>query len=236
MEASQEAARTFISEQPESVRIGIVAFAGTSAVVQAPTTNREDLLAAIDRFYLQRGTAVGSGILSSLSTIFENDDFAFVPPDPRRGAPLGQERPQESVQPPPVEPGSYTSAVIVLLTDGQTTTGPDPIEAAQAAADRGVRIFTVGLGTNEGEIIGFYGRSMRVRLDEPTLQQIAEMTGGEYFRAGTEGDLQDVYRALSTKFTMEKEEVEITAFFSAAALILLLAAAILSMLWFGRIA
>ena len=127
------------------MRIGVVAFAGTAAVVQAPTHNREDVVAAIDRFQLQRGTAIGSGIIVSLATIFPDGGY-------RRRARFSvrrRERRSRSGKPPPrgfkpVPPGSYTSAAIILLTDGQRTTGPDSIEAARLAADRGVRIYTVG--------------------------------------------------------------------------------------------
>ena len=116
----------------------------------------------------------------------------------------------------PVPPGSYASAVIILLTDGQRTTGPDPIEAAKMAADRGVRIYTVGVGTPEGEIIGFEGWSMRVRLDEETLKAIANITRGEYFYAGTAVDLKKVYQALNAKLVMERKKTEVTALFSGA--------------------
>jgi hypothetical protein len=104
----------------------------------------------------------------------------------------------------PVPPGSYTSAAIILLTDGQRTTGPDPIEAAKMSADRGVRIYTVGIGTKEGETIAFEGWSMRVRLDEETLKTVANITRADYFYAGTANDLKKVYQSLSTRLVVEK--------------------------------
>ena len=125
--------------------------------------------------------------------------------------------------------------MIILLTDGQTTTGPDPLEAARLAADRGVRVFTVGFGTADGEILRSEGWSMRVRLDEASLKAIAEMTRGEYFYAGNAADLKKVYQTLNTKLVMETRETEIGALFSAAAALFALAAAGLSMLWFQRI-
>ncbi len=137
--------------------------------------------------------------------------------------------------PPPVEPGSYTSAVIILLTDGQRTTGPDSLEAARMAAARGVRIYTVGMGTTSGEIIGFEGWSMRVRLDEETLKSIAGITRGEYFYAGTAGDLKKVYESLSTRLVMERKHSEVGALFTALAAALALLAALLSLYWFSRI-
>jgi Ca-activated chloride channel family protein len=187
--AAQAAAKAFVDEQPSNVRIGVVSFAATASVVQTPTQNREDIITAIDRFQLQRGTAIGSGIIVSLATIFPDagiDVSSFIyGRSGARGVPIDQA--EKSDKPPvkPVAPGSYTSAAIILLSDGQRTTGPDSIEAARLAADRGVRIFTVGFGTQSGETIGFEGWSMRVRLDEETLKTIANLTRGEYFYAGT---------------------------------------------------
>jgi Ca-activated chloride channel family protein len=237
--AAQTAAKAFVNEQPSYVRIGVVSFAGTASVVQAPTFNREDILAAIDRFQLQRATAIGSGIIVSLAAIFPDAGIdvssLIYGRDGPRGAPLGEAH--KSDKPPfkPVPPGSYTSAAIILLTDGQRTTGPDSLDAARMAADRGVRVFTVGVGTKSGETIGFEGWSMRVRLDEETLKAIAKMTHGEYFYAGTALDLKKVYESLNARFVLEKKNMEITALFSAAAAVIALVSAFLSMLWFNRI-
>ncbi len=132
-------------------------------------------------------------------------------------------------------PGSYTSAAVIMLTDGQRTTGVDPLDAAKAAADRGVRIYTVGVGTVDGETIGFEGWSMRVRLDEETLKAVANKTNAEYFYAGTAADLKKVYETLSSKLTVEKKETEISALFALGAAILTLLSAGLSLLWFNRI-
>jgi Ca-activated chloride channel homolog len=234
--ASQEAAKTFIGDLPSSVRVGVVSFAGTAAVVQAPTLSREDVVAAIDRFQLQRATAIGSGIVLSLATLFPDAGFDLsqitgakpMPPAPG-------DKKKDTAEFKPVEPGSYNSAAIILLTDGQRTTGPDTLEMAKLAADRGVRIYTVGMGTKEGEIIGFEGWSMRVRLDEETLKQVALLTRGEYFFAGTAEDLKKVYQGLSSKLVVEKRETEITALFAALGALLALVGAGLSLWWFGRV-
>ena len=226
--AAQAAAKAFIEETPASTRIGIVAFGGSAALVQAPTRSRTDAIAAIEQFQLQHATAVGSGILVSLKALFpeaEFDPFNFRPG--RANAAAGGSA--------PVKPGSYGSAAVILLTDGQTTTGPDPVEAARVAAARGVRVFTVGVGTPEGEILTGEGWSIRVRLDEDALRQIAELTSGEYFYAGTAADLKQVYEALNSKLVMEKKETEITALFAVAGALLALLAAGLSLLWFNRI-
>jgi Ca-activated chloride channel homolog len=237
--ASQNAAKAFVKDQPSNVRIGVVSFAGTASVVQAPTQNREDIIAAIDRFQLQRATAIGSGIIVSLATIFPDAGIdvssLIYGRGGARGVPLDQAAKAEKKDFKPVPPGSYASAAIILLTDGQRTTGPDSIEAARMAADRGVRIFTVGFGTKSGETIGFEGWSMRVRLDEETLKTIASMTRGEYFYAGTAGDLRKVYESLNARFLLEKKDMEISSLFAAAAAVAALVSGLLSLLWFNRI-
>lgn len=234
--ASQEAAKNFVNDLPNSVRIGVVAFAGTAAVVQAPTLSREDVVAAIDRFQLQRATAIGSGIVLSLATLFPDAGYDLSQITGARPMPPGfGDKQQEKPAFKPVEPGSYASAAIILLTDGQRTTGPDTLEMAKLAADRGVRIYNVGMGTTQGKIIGFDGWSMRVRLDEETLKQVALLTRGEYFYAGTAEDLKKVYQGLSSKLVVEKRETEITALFTALGALLALLAAGLSLWWFGRV-
>src|SRR3954470_10748154 len=227
--AAQAAAKGFIADQPDSVRIGIVAFAGTATVAQAPTKNKEDLYAAIDRFQLQRATAIGSAIIVSLATLFPDGGYDVA------SFSYGAEKRKPPPNFKPVPPGSYGSAVIILLTDGQRTTGPDSVMAARLAAERGVRIFTVGVGTPEGKIVGFDGWSMHVRLDEETLRAIADLTRGEYFYAGNAVDLKKIYQTMNTRLVMETKKTEIGAFFSAAAALLVLIAGLLSLAWFNRI-
>lgn len=258
IEAALEAARAFIAGQPRNVRVGVVAFAATATLVQAPTTEREAVLASLSRFHLQRGTAVGAGILTALSALFEELDFDLwqppsesgrfgrVPPPTRgtpaptarrgRGVPLGGTSSPTTQLPSAVAPGSNKSSVIVVLSDGQTNTGPDPMEAAARAADLGVRVFTVGLGTTRGNILGFGGRRMRVQLDEEALKGIAQVTAARYYRADSSSDLREIYRTLSTQLTLEKGKSEITAIFAAAGAGLMLLAALLSLLWFARLA
>ena len=235
MTAAKEAAKAFVAELPRSVRIAVVQFAGTAAVVQAPTLSRDDVVAAIERFQLQRGTAIGSGIVLSLATLFPDAGIDLSQITGQRAMPPG---PNDKPKPEftPVPPGSYPSAAIILLTDGQRTTGPDPLEAAKMAADRGVRVYTVGVGTKEGETIGFEGWSMRVRLDEDTLKGIANLTRADYFYAGTAEDLKKVYQGLSTRFVVEKKETEISALFAVLGALLVVLAASLSVWWFGRVA
>jgi Ca-activated chloride channel homolog len=233
--ASQEAAKAFVADLPRDVRVAVVAFAGTAAVVQAPTLSREDVYAAIDRFQLQRATAIGSGIVLSLATLFPDAGIDLSQITGQRNMPPGpNDKPKPEFK--PVQPGSYTSAAIILLTDGQRTTGPDPVEAAKMAADRGIRVYTVGIGTKEGETIGFEGWSMRVRLDEETLKTIANLTRADYFYAGTAADLKKVYQGLSNRFVVEKKETEISGLLAGLGALLVAFAAGLSVWWFGRIA
>src|SRR5882672_12055281 len=227
--AAQNAAKAFIADQPDSVRIGIVAFAGTATVAQAPTKNKEDLYAAIDRFQLQRATAIGSAIIVSLATLFPDGGYDVS------AYSYGAEKRRPPANFKPVPPGSYGSAVIILLSDGQRTTGPDSVMAARLAAERGVRIFTVGVGTPEGKIVGFDGWQMHVRLDEETLRAIADLTRGEYFYAGNAVDLKKIYQTMNSRLVMETKKTEIGAFFAAAAALLVLAGGLLSLAWFNRI-
>ncbi len=242
--ASQNAAKAFIKELPRHVKVGIVAFAGSAQVVQPVTLSREDLNTAIDKFQLQRATAIGSAIVVALSEIFPGEiDLASVTWDRRtnpfahQGRPIDQQAPTQGEKKPfePVPPGSYGSAAVILLTDGQRTTGVDTLEAAQMAADRGVRVYTVGVGTVDGEVIGFEGWSMRVRLDEDTLKEVARTTKGEYFYAGTAETLKQVYESLSARLTVEKRETEVTALLALLAAMLVLLSAGLSLFWFNRV-
>jgi len=246
--ASQNAAKAFLADLPRNVRVGIVAFAGTASVVQPPTLNREDLTVAIDKFQLQRGTAIGNGIVVSLSELFPDAGIDLESMqsgrDRQRGTSLdraierGKDSKDDKAQKKaftPFAPGSYTSGAIILLTDGQRTTGVDSLDAAKVAADRGVRVYTVGVGTVQGETIGFEGWSMRVKLDEETLKGIARATQAEYFYAGTAGDLKKVYETLSSRLTVEKKETEISGLLALLAAALALVSAALSLLWFNQI-
>ena len=238
--AAQAAAKTFVDEQPGNVRVGVVSIAGAAAVVQSPTDNREDIFQTIDRFQLQRGTALGSGILISLATLLPGEGINVEkilngPAARPEGRELGAAK-SDSGESKPVPPGSNTSAVIVLLSDGHSNIGPDPLKMASMAADRGVRIFTVGIGTPEGAVLTTDGWSMRVKLDEDTLKKIATMTGGEYFRAGNAPDLKKIYKYLSAKLAFEKHQsTEVTAIFVGLGAALAMLAVLMSLLWFNRI-
>ena len=236
--AAQAAARDFVKSLPASVRVGIVSFAGNAQLVQPVTEVREDLLAAIDRFQLQRGTATGSGLVVALNTLLPEaaiDLENLLYGAATMGRPLGSgEPPSELAQAVPDAPvGSYGAGAIVLLSDGRRTTGPDPLEMARLAARKGVRVYTVAFGTPDGFIPGFEGFSFYARVDEAALQQVAEITGAEFFRASNSQDLQRVYEHLSSRFTLERRDTEISALLTLAALCLVLLAWGLSLRWLG---
>jgi Ca-activated chloride channel family protein len=251
--AAQAAAKAYIKDQPRDVRIGIVAFASTALLVQSPTTDHAALNSAIDRFELQRGTAVGSGILVALSTLFPQEDFpinqfnsgnfggygrwgSYDFRDRYGGVALGEHPHGPPKKHVPVEPGSYKNAVVILLTDGQTNAGYDPVEAARMAGEYGVRVYTVGFGTTRGNIVGFGGFTMRAQLDEEALKKIADMTKARYFHATSAEDLKAVYNVLSRQLVVETREMEITAFFAFLAALAMLVAVGLSLAWYHRIA
>ena len=239
--AAQIAAKAFVDERPPNARIGIVAFGGNAALVQSPTEDKEKLLAAIDRFELQRGTATGSALYVALATLFPDagidlESLTF-PGGFYRGERTRRLDSTKKAEPKPftpVPPGSNTNSVIILMSDGRRTTGPDPLDAAKLAADRGVRVFTVGFGTAAGGLIGFEGWSVYVRLDEETLKSVADVTRAEYFQAGTSADLRTVYRNLNSKLVLERKNVEITSLVTMAAALLVVLALGLSLWWSSR--
>lgn len=242
MTVAKEAARAFVAGQPRTTRIGLVAFSTSAMIAAEPTRARDDVLVAIDQLFPQRYTAAGSGIVAALQAIFPEEsldlsklslaggDWMAQSMEPSR--PLGAPRDKPALRDgdakprTPVPPGSNPSAVIVLLSDGRTNVGVDPLEAARLAADRGVRVFTVGFGTKQGGSVNFGGGGwMRTQLDEETLQEIAGITGAKYFHAQSADDLRSVYESLTTQFVAETRRTEVTAIlalFAAALLILAL--------------
>ncbi len=230
LEAAKAAARLFINNEAKKVRIGVVSFSGSAFMTQPPTIDREATIAAIERLQPLQSTAIGSAIEASLGAIFDTTGPVAAAGQP--GQPeLGTTQPVNT----PVPAGSYNAAAIVLLSDGESNTGEDPLKVVQQAVDRGVKVYTVGLGSVEGTVVQVDGRSMRVKLDEEALTTIAERTGGTYSKAGTETDLNKIYDNLGTKLVFDTQKTEITAFFAGAAGLFLLFSMCLSMIWFNRI-
>ncbi len=231
MDAAKAAARAFVERQPKSVQIGVVSFSDDAFVVQAPTTDQEAVLAAIDRLYPQRGTAIGRGLLVSLDAIFETPDST----NPATNALSAQADASPTPTPTPVPKGTFVPAIVVLLTDGENNVGPDPADVAQQASDRGVRVYTIGIGSKEGSVLHIQGRSIRTRLDEDLLKQVAETANGAYYNATNEGDLQKIYENLGTHLVLKTEKTEVTAGLTGIAAALSILGGALSLLWFNRL-
>lgn len=226
LEAAKVAALSFVERQPPSTQIGVVAFAGFAQLVQPPTTDAERIEAAILSLTTGRGTAVGSGVLSAVDAIAE------VNPNVAPSSGYGAGGPQIT----PVSEGQYVPDIIVLLTDGVTTVGPDPVDAAHQAVERGVRVYTIGFGTNLGAPApqgdGYFGfGGFRHGIDEESLRAIAAMTGGEYYSASSAGELQKVFESLPSYIITRTETTEISVVFAAAGALLAAAAILLAQLW-----
>ncbi|CAN5550027.1 VWA domain-containing protein [soil metagenome] len=235
--AAQEAAKLFLQELPRHIEVGLVTFAGSTQVVQRATLDRGALVASIDAFQMQLGTAVGDAIVICLAELFPEQHidlgemtFGRL----QKGRSLDDKAKPPPVQITPVAPGSYESAAIILLSDGRRTVGVDTLAAAKMAADRGVRIYVVGLGTVDGDTSTPDGMAIYMKLDEPTLREVASMTGGEYHHAGTAEKLRSVYETLGSRVQVQTRETELSGLLALVAAVVAATAAALSLLWFGR--
>ncbi len=220
IEAAKSAAGAFVERQPTTVRIGVVAFSGSGLVTQQPTTDRTRVLQAIDRLTPQGGTALARGLQTSLSAI--------------AGKTVQLDAPGGSVESKGQDLGYHGSAAVILLSDGENTAEPDPIGVAQLASTAGVRVYPIGLGTAEGTVLEIDGFQIATALDESLLREIASTTDARYFAAADEKALASVYRSIDLAWTVKAEHVEVTAVLAAAAALLLLLGAGLSLAWFER--
>jgi Ca-activated chloride channel homolog len=227
MEAAKAAARKFVERQPPSVLIGVVAFSDSGFSTQVPTRDQSLVLAAINRLKPERGTSIGRGIQQSLTAI------ALADQDPAAGYYSNRSAPP-TLQPTPVPPGTHVPAAIVLLTDGENTAAPDPLEAAKAAADRGVRIYTVGIGSAAGVTIEVEGFMVHTSLDEATLRGVADATGGTYYATDDPAQLSAIYDKLDTRLVVRSEAMEVTSLVAGVAVLILMAGALTSLVWLGR--
>jgi Ca-activated chloride channel family protein len=251
LDAAKAAALSFIQSQPSNTQISIVAFAGFAEIVQMPTTDQEALETAVESLTTGRRTAIGSGILKAIDAIAEID---------KNVAPSVTDE-STGVAPMPVPKGAYAPDIIVVLTDGVSTTGPQPVDAAQQAADRGVRVYTIGFGTANGSANPYCapqlqgggafdsggggfggfggggfggfggGGGFRRGIDEDTLKEVAEMTGGDYYAAESAGELQNVFENLPTSLITRHETTEISVAFAAIGALLATIAVGLSLIW-----
>lgn len=236
IEAAKAAATAFIQEQPDTIRIGVVAFSRGGLVVQQPSNDRTISLGAIERLSPEGSTSLGQGIFTALNAI-AGEPIAIDP------AALELAMPEEgefeagssgAASLDSLEIGHYPSSVILLLTDGENMGPPDPLAIAQLAAQANVRIYTVGIGSTEGAILEIDGFLVQTQLNEQVLQEIANMTNGEYFHATDEESLQEIYENVDLRLTVEAENMEITAVIAGLSILFLLAGGALSLLWFGR--
>jgi len=210
LEAAKAAARALVLQRPEEVSIGIVAFSNTGLAELAPTDDQAAILAVIDRLAPQRGTALGQGILAALGSL-------------------------SAVLPTQAAAPNSAPGVIVLFSDGENKLNPEPLEAALAATQMGVRIFPVGFGSLKGARLALDGVIVHTQLEEEALRNIALVTGGDYFNGSLQPDLKAVYQGVATQMVTEATHVELTSLFVGAALVVLMLGAVFSLFWFGRL-
>lgn len=226
MEAAKSVALDFVNDQPADVRIGVVAFSDGGLSVQSPSTNREGTLATIERLVPRRGTSLGNGILVALNTIaVDAGDPPIINTSSLSTADDALPTPQ----------GWYPSAVIVLFSDGENNQNPDPLLVTDLATDLGVRIYTIGVGSEEGTTIKVEGMTVHTQLDEPILMQVAETSGGQYYFAGDENELRNIYRDLEPTLSIRPEDLELTSVLAGLGVLVFLSGAALSLIWFGRV-
>jgi Ca-activated chloride channel family protein len=219
MTAAREAASSFVDDLPDGFRVGLVSFSDQADVVVPPTADRQEAVDALGALVADNGTALGDAIARSV-------DVGLQSLDEQSTADTGT--------------GKKTPLIVLLLSDGANTTGDyEPLEAAQKAADAGVPVYTVALGTENGTVQGpdGYGgtRTIRVPPDPTTLRDVAEATGGQFFEAADEAALRSVYDEIGSQVGVDHEQKELTVAFTAAGALLLLLGGALSTLWFGRI-
>jgi Ca-activated chloride channel family protein len=219
MEAAKAAARGFVQGQPETVRIGVVAFGGTGLITQEPTADRTGVLAAIDRLGPQGGTGLGSGLLTALGAVV--------------GRPIAMEQQTGGAEPNLPDLGYHGSSAILLLSDGENTDELDPLQIADMASGAGVKVYPVGIGSPAGTVLEIDGFQVATRLDEQTLRAVAERTDGQYFNAPDEQSLAAISDSV-VAWTVRTEQLELTAPIGALAAVLLLVGVGLSVVWFGR--
>jgi Ca-activated chloride channel family protein len=221
LEAAKVAARAFVERQPRTIRIGVVAFGDSAVTMLRPSSVKQDVIAAIDRLSVSGGTSLGQGLFTSLSTI--------------AGKPLTIDETALDSDSGAVNVGYFGSAAIVLLSDGENTTRPDPLKLAEVASTAGVRVHAIGVGTKQGTVVDVDGFKVATALDADMLTRIANVTDGTYRQASDAAALTGIYKSIDLEFKRVKKPREVTAVFAAAGLLLLAAGSLLSIAWFGRV-
>jgi len=232
LEAAKAVAMDFVGRQPSTVQLGVVAFSDSGFAVQRPTNDQATILAAINRLTPQRGTSLGQGILASLNAIAKETGQAPLLANSNTD---GDATPTPVPTATPLPEGIYTPAVIVLITDGENNISPDPLDAAQTAADRGVRIHAIGVGSPAGTTLHVNGFTVHTQLDEALLQEIAKLTDGVYYNAENEEDLRTIYESLDPQWVIKPEKMEVTSIFAGASILILLLGGAFSLVWFSRV-
>jgi Ca-activated chloride channel family protein len=225
MDAAKAAAKSFVDQQPPNVPIGIVAFSDSGIAVQVPTTDRDEVLAAINRLSPQRSTALASGMLAAINTLLTGSKTSFY----------SNRTPTPSPSPTPMPKGTYGSGVIVLLTDGENNQQPDPLSIAQVASDRGIRIYTVGIGSPTGTNLKVDGFTIHTQLEEAVLEAIASSTGGTYYNAQSTDQLRSIYGNLNPQLVVKAEKQEVTYLLAGMSIVLLLVGSTFSLWWLSRL-
>jgi len=230
IDAARAAAKDFVARQPSSVAIGVVAFSDSGVSVQEPTNDQATVLAAIDRLAPQKGTSLAQGILVSLKAIAVAEAGPWADNNY-----YTNQTPAPTPTPTPVPAGTHAPAVIVLLSDGENNESPDPLAAAKTAADQGVRIYTVGIGSVAGTTVNLNGFQVHTQLDQATLQGISQATDGTYYAAADAQQLRSIYDNLDTQLVIQPQMTEITSLLAGLSLLMLLAGATTSLMWLGRL-
>jgi Ca-activated chloride channel family protein len=221
MEAAKKAALAFVEQQPRTIKIGVVAFGDSAVTVLRPSNVKEDVVAAIERLSSGGGTSLGQGLFASLRAI--------------AGKPLTIDQSALDSEAGAVDVGFFGSSAIVLLSDGENTSRPDPLDIAKVASTAGVPVHTIGLGTKQGTVIEVEGFNIATALDEELLEEIADVTDGTYNQAADAAALAKIYDSIDLEFNSVKKPREVTALFAAAGGLLLAVGSLLSIVWFGRV-
>jgi Ca-activated chloride channel homolog len=242
IDVAQKTAQQFFADKPQRLQVGLVTVAGTAALAQAPTEDRDLLLKAIDYLPLQYGSALGTGILVALEAMLPGsgiDAQKIINESAENGgarnpSTAGQSLDDKKSATPPT--GQARQMAIVLMSDGQSNMGPELKQIADLAATHQVKIYTVGIGTTEGDVVRLQGRSMRVKLEDEALKKISAITQGEYFRADSAEALKSIYDKLGYRLRFEKRAMsEVTAHVSVLALLLVLISVTRSFVRMGKI-